>query len=88
MPQNQAIIAISDGTNLYNANSATTSFIAALQLGNGTAANPSLSFQGDATTGLFLPASGQLGFAISGVQAGTLTSSGLLLPVGISSGAF
>lgn len=88
VPQNQAIIAISDGTNLYNANSATTSFIAALQLGNGTAANPSLSFQGDATTGLFLPASGQLGFAISGVQAGTLTSSGLLLPVGISSGAF
>ena len=88
VPQNQAIIAISDGTNLYNANSATTSFIAALQLGNGTAANPSLSFQGDATTGLFLPASGQLGFAISGVQAGALTSSGLLLPVGIVSGAF
>ena len=88
VPQNQTIIAISDGTNLYNANSATTSFIAALSLGNGTAANPSLSFQSDATTGLFLAASGQLGFAVSGSQAGALTGTGLLLPVGINAGAF
>jgi hypothetical protein len=88
VPQNQTIIAISDGTNLYNANSATTSFIAALSLGNGTAANPSLSFQSDATTGLFLAASGQLGFAVSGSQAGALTGTGLQLPVGINAGAF
>ena len=31
VPTTQAIIAIGDGTNLYNANSATTSFISSLQ---------------------------------------------------------
>jgi len=47
-----------------------------------------LSFQSDATTGLFLAASGQLGFAVSGSQAGALTGTGLQLPVGINAGAF
>lgn len=88
LTQNQTIIAICDGTNVYNAQTATSSFINQLTLGNGSAASPSLSFSGDATTGLYLAASGQLGFAVSGVSAGTLTSSGLLMPVGISSGAF
>jgi len=88
VPQNEAIIAICDGTNVYNANSATSSFIQALTLGNGSAAAPSLNFQGDTTTGLYLAASGQLGFAISGQAAGQLTANGLLLPVGIDGGAF
>ena len=88
LPQNQTIIAICDGTNVYNAQTSTSSFINALTLGNGSAAAPSLSFTGDATTGLYLAASGQLGFAISGVLAGKLTSTGLLMPVGINGGAF
>ena len=88
LPQNQAIIAICDGTNIYNANSATSSFINSLTLGNGSASAPSLNFQGDLTTGLYLAASGQLGFAIAGQPAGQLTASGLLLPVGIDGGAF
>ena len=88
LPQNQAIIAICDGTNLYNANSATSSFINSLTLGNGSSSAPSLNFQGDNTTGLYLAASGQLGFAIAGQPAGQLTASGLLLPVGIDGGAF
>ena len=88
LPQNQTIIAICDGTNVYNAQTSTSSTINALTLGNGSAAAPSLSFLSDATTGLYLAASGQLGFAISGVNAGTLTSSGLLMPVGINSGVF
>ena len=88
LPQNQAIIAICDGTNIYNANSATSSFINSLTLGNGSSAAPSLNFQGDITTGLYLAASGQLGFAIAGQPAGQLTASGLLLPVGIDGGAF
>jgi hypothetical protein len=88
LPQGQTIIAICDGTNVYNAQSATSSFINALTLGNGSSAAPSLSFQGDAGTGLYLAASGQLGFAISGLFAGKLTSTGLLLPVGINGGAF
>jgi hypothetical protein len=88
LPQNQTIIAICDGTNVFNAQSATSSFINALTLGNGSASNPSLSFSGDATTGLYLPASHQLGFAVNGVNAGTLTTTGLLMPVGINAGAF
>ena len=88
VPANQTIIAISDGTNLYNANSAASSFISILTVGNGSAASPSITFQSDTTTGLYLAASGQLAFAISGVNAGTLTSSGLVIPVGINAGAF
>lgn len=88
LPQNQTIIAICDGTNVYNAQTATTSFINALTLGNGSAASPSLSFTGDATTGLYLAATHQLGFAVNGVSAGQLTPTGLLLPVGINGGAF
>jgi hypothetical protein len=57
--QNQTIIVICDGTNVYNAQTATSSTITALTLGNGSAAAPSLSFSGDATTGLYLAASHQ-----------------------------
>ena len=88
LPQNQTIIAICDGTNVYNAQTSTSSFINALTLGNGSASAPSLSFSGDATTGLYLAAFQQLGFAVAGANAGTLTANGLLLPVGINGGAF
>jgi len=88
LPQNQTIIAICDGTNVYNAQTATSSGLTQLILGNGSAADPSLTFTGDSTTGLYLAASGELGFAISGTAAGSLTASGLLLPVGINSGVF
>jgi hypothetical protein len=88
LPQNQTIIAICDGTNVYSAQTATTSFITSLTLGNGSAAAPSLNFFGDTVTGLYLAGSHQLGFAINGQSAGQLTSSGLLLPVGVAGGAF
>ena len=88
LPQNQTILAICDGTNVYNAQTSTSSFINALTLGNGSAAAPSLSFTGSATTGLYLAAANQLGFAIAGVNAGTLASTGLRMPVGIIGGAF
>ena len=87
-PQGQTILAICDGTNVYNAQTSTSSFINALTLGNGSAAAPSLSFTGSPTTGLYLAASNQLGFAINGVNAGTLASTGLRMPVGINGGAF
>lgn len=88
LPQNQTILAICDGTNVYNAQTSTSSFINALTIGNGSAVAPSLSFQGSAQTGLYLAASNQLGFAINGLAAGALTATGLLLPVGINGGAF
>jgi hypothetical protein len=49
---------------------------------------PSLNFLGNTNTGLYLPASGQFGFAVNGVQQMLLTSSGLLVPSGISGGTF
>ena len=88
LPQGQTIIAICDGTNVYNAQTSTSSFINALSIGNGTAANPSLSFLGDATTGLYLPSSNQFGIAVAGVNAATFTTTGLLVPAGILGGAF
>jgi hypothetical protein len=88
LPQNQTIIAICDGTNVYNAQTSGSAGITFLTLANGSAAAPSMSFVNDTTTGVYLAASGQLGFAISGVNAGTLTSSGLQMPVGIIGGAF
>jgi hypothetical protein len=88
LPQNQTIIVICDGTNIYNAQTATSSTLTSLTLGNGSYSAPSLNFQGDVTTGLYLAASGQLGFAIAGTAAGKLTANGLLLPVGIDGGAF
>lgn len=88
LPQNQTIIAICDGTNVYNSQTSTSSFINSLTLGNGSASSPSLSFTGDSATGIYLAASQQLGFAVAGVNAGTLTASGLLLPVGVIGGAF
>lgn len=88
LPQGQTILAICDGTNVYNAQTSTSSSINALTLGNGSAVAPSLSFQGDAQTGLYLAASHQLGFAINGLAAGQLTPAGLLLPVGINAGEF
>jgi hypothetical protein len=88
LPQNQTIIAICDGTNVYNAQTSTSSLINALTLGDGSAAAPSLSFVSSPTSGFYLAASNQLGFAIAGVNAGTLASTGFRIPVGIVGGAF
>lgn len=88
LPQGQTIIAICDGTNVYNAQTSTSSFIQNLKIGNGSAAAPSLAFQSNPVTGLYLAATNQLGFAINGLAAGQLTATGLLLPVGINGGAF
>ena len=86
--QGQTIIAICDGTNVYNSQTSTSSSLAALTIGNGSAAAPSLNFTGDTTTGVYLVASGQLGFSTGGSNGMTLTSSGLLVPVGILGGGF
>jgi hypothetical protein len=86
--QGTSAFLVCDGTNVFNATSSQASFTSQLSVGNGSSANPSINFLGDATTGFYLVASGQLGFSISGTLAGKLTSSGLLLPVGITGGNF
>ena len=88
LQQGQTVIAICDGTNVFNSQSSTASFASALTIGNGSAASPSLSFLGDATTGLYLPASNQFGISVAGVNAATFTTTGLLVPQGVLGGAF
>jgi hypothetical protein len=88
LPQNQTIIAICDGSNVYNSQTASTNTQTQLTLGNGAASNPSLNFLSDTVTGLYLVSSGQLGFAVGGVNGMTLSSSGLVVPNGISGGTF
>lgn len=87
LDQNQTVIAICDGTNVYNSQ---TSFsgITSITLDNGSASQPSLNFVGDTATGVYLVGSGQLGFAVGGANGMTLTTTGLLVPVGIPGGAF
>ena len=88
LPQNQTIIAICDGTNVYNAQTSTSSFINALSIGDGAPATPSLSFFSSPSTGIYRPASNQIGFAVNGANAATMTATGFLVPVGINGGAF
>jgi hypothetical protein len=88
LQQGQTIIAICDGTNVFNSQSSTSSFASALTIGNGSAASPSLSFLGDATTGLYLPASNQFGISVAGANSATFTTAGLLVPAGVLGGAF
>jgi hypothetical protein len=86
--QTQTLIIICDGTNVYNANSSAISTLPSLTLNAGSAAAPSLNFTGNTTTGFYLPSSGQLGWALSGVNKMTLTSTGLAVINGISGGSF
>ena len=39
-------------------------------------------------TGIYLPASAQIGFTIAGANAATLSASGFAIPVGVSGGTF
>jgi hypothetical protein len=47
-----------------------------------------LNFTGNTNTGLYQPATNQVGFALNGSNALTLTTSGLFVPAGVSGGAF
>jgi len=87
-PNNQAVLAISDGTNMYNANSASLGTVSSVLLGNGSSASPSLAWQNDASSGFYSPGSGQIGISIAGASAGVLTATGLRLTVGINGGSF
>ena len=94
LPQNQTAIAICDGTNVYSASTAAIGVLSSLTLSAGSAAAPSLNFISNLTTGLYLPASSQIGFTAAGVNAATISSTGLSVVNavtalgGISGGAF
>lgn len=87
LPQNQTFIAICDGTNVYNAQTATSSGTS-ITLQAGSVTTPSLNFLSNLTTGLYLPASNQIGFAVNGSTGMILSSTGLAITNGISGGTF
>jgi hypothetical protein len=87
LPQNQTFIAICDGTNVYNAQTATSSGTT-ITLQAGSVTTPSLNFLSNLTTGLYLPASNQIGFAVNGSTGMILSSTGLAITNGISGGTF
>ena len=88
VPQGQTLTVICDGTNVYNSSSASGGSITSLTINPGSAAAPSLNFAGDTTTGIYEPATSQVGFSLNGVNAATLTASGFQIPVGIGGGTF
>jgi hypothetical protein len=88
LPQNQTIIAICDGTNVYNSQTATTTVLTSLTLNNGSAAAPALNFTGDLYTGLYLAGTGQMGIAVNGLQGATMSTAGFISLYGIPGGSF
>jgi len=68
---------LSDSQNLYLLTSTTSNTFYAV---NGLAAAPSYSFITDATTGMYLPGSGILGFAANGIQMAYIDNTNTLLP--------
>ncbi len=88
VPQGQTLTVVCDGTNVYNSSSAAGGSITSLTIGPGSAASPSLNFTGDTNTGIYQPATDQIGFSLNGSAAMTLTATGLAVPAGISGGTF
>lgn len=86
--QGQTAFVVCDGTNVYSTTSNTASSFTSATLAPGSVGAPSLNFLGNTNTGLYLPASNQIGFAVNGSNGMTLSSSGLTVPVGISGGTF
>ena len=86
--QGQTGLVVSDGTNVYSTTSNTTSTFTSATLAPGSVGAPSLNFQGNTNTGLYLPASNQIGFAINGTVGMTLSLNGLTITNGISGGTF
>lgn len=86
--QGQTAFVVCDGTNVYSTTSNTASSFTSATLAPGSVGAPSLNFLGNSTTGLYLPASNQIGFAVNGTNGMTLSTTGLRIPVGISGGTF
>lgn len=86
--QNQTALVVCDGTNVYSTTSNTISSFTSATLAPGSVGAPSLNFLGNTSTGLYLPASNQIGFAVNGTNGMTLSTSGLNIPNGISGGVF
>jgi hypothetical protein len=90
IPQNNTLLVVCDGTNVYNASTAGSSNLTALTLAAGSAAAPALNFSTNLTTGLYLPATGKVGVSANGTNVATFSSTGagLTVPTGLGAGTF
>ena len=86
--QGTSLVLICDGTNVYNAASGSSSTIGSLTVGDGSLATPSIKFNSDANTGIYLAATGQFGIVVANALAGYFSSTGLTVTNGISGGTF
>jgi hypothetical protein len=85
---NQSVIAICDGTNVYNANSGAAGTFTSITLAAGSVSTPTLNYTGDTSTGIYHPASGQIAFTSAGTQMALFTNTGAIFPFGVSGGTF
>jgi len=86
--QGQTLTVVCDGTNVYNSSSASGGTVTTLTINAGSAAAPSLNFSGNTNTGMYQPATNQIGWSLNATNAATLTATGFLIPVGIAGGTF
>jgi hypothetical protein len=84
---NQQAILICDGTNVLNAATVIVGSNS-ISLIDGSVGSPSLNFGFETTTGMYRPGAGQIGWSILGINGMTLTSTGLIVPSGITGGTF
>jgi hypothetical protein len=89
----QQVILVCDSVNLYNGATIAAGAVS-FQLTDGTVSAPSLSFATEVNTGIYRPASGQLGIAVLGNQIVDVSASGLEITgsgtftTGVSGGTF
>lgn len=76
VPAGNQVILLCDSVNLYNA-STIAAGASVLSLLNGSASVPSLNFASEPTTGMYRPASNQIGFTIAGTKRLGMTATGL-----------
>jgi len=87
IPSGATYALVCDGTNVVAVSSSANSS-SSITLSPGSASNPSLNFQSNLSTGMYLPSSAQIGFTVSGSQAMVISSSGLYVVNGLSGGTF
>jgi hypothetical protein len=85
-PGQQATL-ICDSQNILNANNVTAGS-ASYSLPNGSAGSPSLYFASETNTGIYRAGSGSFNITVLGTNQFSLTSSGAVIPSGISGGTF
>jgi hypothetical protein len=87
VPPGQQVILLCDSVNVYNA-STVAAGASTLALSDGSVFNPSLSFAAQANTGIYRPASNELGIAVNGTLALLATTTGIQMPGGVTGGTF